>query len=236
MATVTSTTTEVPAWKLRLRSTKLQVQSFQANDNMAGYFSANPSSFGVDLQSIRDAPGSVEKLEEHAGMLKQTLTLLSASAASSDNTTSGSTTSVSVDFKPISKTLIAEHQKASDELKDETQKIKDDKATKKTAKERMEAGREKAKKKSSASIDKAFDAAEVRIDSLPEADQDKATDVWLGISDAFLVFWDKVLAGFLAILNAIVDWLATVWDTVKTAWNTVKNVFVDAWKWFSGLF
>lgn len=224
MATVTSTATELPSWKLRLRGVAAHYKSLDSDD-LPKFIGARPKSFGVDLKDIQSFNGGFEKLKEaHAGKVKEQLASFGADA------------SYDGALKSIGTTLISEHQESSDELKDMTDKLKNEGADKKTAKERMEEGRKKAKDKSNDSIDKAFDAAEAKIDSLPTDQQDKATDVWLSISDGFLAFWNQVLQGFLDIVNAFVQWLASVWETVKNVWNDVKDVFETAWSWFKGLF
>ncbi|KAK7431999.1 hypothetical protein QQZ08_001289 [Neonectria magnoliae] len=224
MATVTSTATELPAWKLRLRGVAAHYKSLKSED-VPNFFATRPESFGVSLQGIQFSDGGLDKLKEaHAGKVKEQLAGFSADA------------SYDGALKSIGSTLISEHQETSDDVKGITDKLKDEGANKQTAKERMEEGRKKAKEKSNESIDKAFDAAEATIDSLPQSQQDKATDVWLSISDGFLSFWNEVLQGFLEIVNAFVDWLASVWETVKNVWNDVKNVFESAWDWFKGLF
>lgn len=226
MATVTSTSTELPKWKLRLRGVAAHYKSID-NEDLSDFFAARPESFGAQVQSIQLSDGGFQDIMgAHVEKVKAQLQLASH----------GAHASYDEDFKSIGSTLISEHQETSDEVKGITDELKNEGANKKTAKERMEEGRKKAKEKSNESIDKAFDAAELKIDSLPEDRQEHATDVWLAISEGFLGFWNKVLQGFLEIVNAFVQWLASVWETVKNVWNDVKNVFVNAWEWIKGLF
>ncbi|KAM0260604.1 hypothetical protein ACHAQJ_002666 [Trichoderma viride] len=224
MATATSTATEHPTWKLKLRGVKADLQTSQVNDSVAGYLSGRPESFGIDLGSISSAEDGVEKLREHAGKLKAHLASFRANSAADDI------------FKPIGKTVINEHQKASDDLKAITQKLQDDRVDKKTAKDRMGEGREKAKNQSNASIDKAFDAAEAKIDSLPESQQDNAADAWMAFIDGFVSFWNSIWGQFSNMLSIIAQWPSNVWEKIKAAWNTVKGIFDYIWNWFGGLF
>lgn len=224
MATVTSTATELPSWKLRLRSVAADYKSTDSDD-LPKFIEARPKSFGVDLKDIQSFNGGFEKLKvAHTGKVKEQLAVFGAYASNNDG------------LEPIGSALITEHQEYSGELKQMTDKLKDEGANKKTAKEKMQEGRKRAKDKSNEIIDRAFDAAEKVIDSLPTNHQDKATDIWLSIVDGFLAFWNQVLQWFQDIINAFKDWLESVWDTVKNIWNNVDNVFGTVWDWFKALF
>ncbi|KAL6792596.1 hypothetical protein GGI42DRAFT_346363 [Trichoderma sp. SZMC 28013] len=76
MTTVASTATEVPAWKLRLRSARAQAkaQESQGSINTTAYL-ANPGSFSIDHQGLHSAEDGAETLKRHAGKLKEHLTL-----------------------------------------------------------------------------------------------------------------------------------------------------------------
>lgn len=217
--------TENPTWKLRIRDVKSELQTSQGSNDPAGYSSANPVSFGIDLSSIHSAEDGAEQLKAHAGKLKQHWVSLRANSFVPEDI-----------FKSITKTLIEEHQKISDEFHEVSNKLKNDRVDRQTAQTRMQAGRQNVKLQSESSIDKTFDDAEMKIDSLPEPQQDAAVDIWLGIFEGFLGFWQNVLNQFLDMLNAIFMWPANVWEIVDKAWNTVNALFVEIWNWFNRLF
>lgn len=105
MTTVASTATEVPAWKLRLRSARAQAkaQESQGSINTTAYL-ANPGSFSIDHQGLHSAEDGAETLKRHAGKLKEHLTLFRANSTSDDK------------FEPITRALIQDHQNLSDDL------------------------------------------------------------------------------------------------------------------------
>ncbi|KAK4060258.1 uncharacterized protein Triagg1_10808 [Trichoderma aggressivum f. europaeum] len=225
MTTVASTATEAPTWKLRLRSAQAQIkaQESQGTINITAYL-ANPESFGIGHQSLHSAEDGVEKLNQHAGKLKDHLTLLRANSASDDK------------FEPITRALIQDHQNLSDDLKVVTDRLQDDRVDKRTAMERMREARQRAKKQSIDSIDKSYDNAVEITEHQPEDQQETAADAWVLIYDQFLELTDKIFNLFLDMHNAISQWLVDVWENVKEAWNKMKGVFVEIWQWFNDLF
>lgn len=226
-STAASTAIDVPAWKLRLRGAQAQAkdktQESQGSIDMTAYF-ASSESFDIDHQSFHGAEDGAEKLKQHAGKLKEHLTLLRANSTSNDK------------FKPVTRALIDDHRNLSGDVKAVTDKLQDDKADKRTAMEKMREARQQAKKQSIDSIDRSYDNAVEITDHQPEDQQETVADAWVLIYDQFLKFTDKIFNLFLNMHNAISQWPEDVWEKVKEAWNTMKGVFVEIYQWFNELF
>ncbi|KKP00037.1 hypothetical protein THAR02_07850 [Trichoderma harzianum] len=227
MTTVASTATESSAWKLRLlgaqAQAKAQAQESQGSINTTAHL-ANSESFRIDYQSLPSAEDDVEELKQHAGKIKEHLTLLRANRASD------------VKFEPITRALIEDHQNLSDDLKVVTNKLQDDKVDKQTAMEKMREARQRAKKQSIDGIDRSYDNAVEITDHQPEDQQEAVADAWVLIYDQFVKFTEKIFNIFLDMHNAISQWLEDVWEKVKESWNTMKGVFAEIWQWFNDLF
>ncbi|TEY65559.1 hypothetical protein BOTCAL_0138g00010 [Botryotinia calthae] len=223
MATVTSTATELPSWKLRLRSVAADYRSTDPDD-LPNFIRGRFKSSGVDLKDIQSSIGSFEDLKKaHTEKFKQQLADFRGTASDSKI------------FEPIGSKLITGHQDYSGELQQMTDKLKEEGASKQTSKERMQKGRKDAKERSNGIVDETFDDAEAKIDSLPEEQKEGATDIWLIIVDGFFVFWAEVMEWIKGIIDVFVEWLAGVWDTVKKIWNTVTDVFGHTWDWYTAL-
>ena len=226
MATVTTTATDAPAWKLRLRAVA-DVYKSSDPDHLSSYVSENPSPYdGVDFRTIVASKGKLEVLlKAHASKLKKHHDGLMASS------------NYDGEFKEISDVMIKEHQACSDSLKVMTDELKSTGASKQTARDRMEEGRRKSKDRSNKSIDKAFDDAMAKIDNMKdENEQDKAVDFWEALTKSFFAFWDEVWKAFNELVDTLVAWLQNMWEEIKKIWNEVKQVWDNVWDWYSNLF
>ncbi|KAL7905867.1 hypothetical protein GGI35DRAFT_483146 [Trichoderma velutinum] len=221
MTTAASAATEAPAWELRLRGAKAQIQESQDSIDITEYL-VNPGSFSIDHQSLSRAEDGIEELKQRAGKLREHLTLLRSNSPSDK-------------FKPIIQKLINNHQELSNDLKAVTDRLQNDRVDKRTALERVKEAHQRAKKQSNDGIERAFEDAINVIHGLPYDLQEAAADAWVLISDQFIAFANKLFNAFSDIVSAIAQWPANVWGKVKGDWNTVKGIFENIWQWFNHL-
>ncbi|KAL1851192.1 hypothetical protein Plec18170_006516 [Paecilomyces lecythidis] len=220
---------EIPAWKAKVRGMAAHYKTCREKDDMGAFFAMYRTSFGDEVQNaFVSGPEGLANLQKlHAGKLSgfQRGFNLAAAQNKSDPT-----------LHKLGKELISDHESTSKEIEQTTKDLKDSKASRETAKQRMEEARERAKKKSNDIIDKKFDEALAYMDTLPPEKQDRAADLWIGLSNGFLRFWENVMGLVLDVIKTVIAWLANVWETVKKFVIAIKDTFVAAWNWFTGLF